>query len=791
MQTPRPPVQAPHAAASAAIGLALLSLAAFADVLLASGDVVLSHREADTFRYFAHVRAFAASEMLAGNLPLWNPHIFAGQPFLGAFQPALFYPPNLLYLVLPLDWAINLDATLHVFLMGWFGWIWVRGRGLEPLPAFYAAAVMMLCGALAMRVLAGQLTVLAAACWTPAILAVAERLLRRASLGVTLAGIAAVTLQILSGYPFYVFATALLVALVAAPRVWRERPTPSQWAALAAVGVAPLALAAVQLWTGLDTASESLRAGGVPYWFGASFSLPPANLLTAVAPTVFGDLPRGVYWGAYSYWDVCLFLGVTTVVLAAVGALRGDRSVRRGGALAVVSMLVLALGEHTPVYRVLFDWVPGFDSFRAPSKFALQASIFVALLAGAGLQRVIREPREARWGIGVAVGLAVLLAGGGLSIVLAPDAFDALVPALANPMRLHTVVDRETIAPGARAALWVAGATAAAVALLLAGRRRSVHAATALAVIGVAEVWLFAATHHDRFDLSELERPELERFYRERAGDDRVLDRTGRNHAMVAGGRSVWGYDPVQIARYARFGATVQNRGELLDWALDPDAALPRVPKLDRPDSLLRLVRARWVVDGWSSDAPPRELEGALPRLLLIGEVTEVESFDALLGVRDPEFDARRRAFVEAPLDPPPTVEGTRGSARIVAESTDHLEIEVDLPAPALLVLTDAYSRGWRARLEREGRRSEPAAVVPVDYFLMGVALPAGRQRLHLEYSPAAYRAGAWVSGLSGLAYLAVVAIWARGARGRRPTDPTGSARADQGIESSGAQLRS
>src|SRR3989344_5549794 len=55
----------------------------------------------DQIRIFYPERTFT-NEMLANNtIPLWNPYIFAGTPFLANFQSAIFYPLNILYFFLP------------------------------------------------------------------------------------------------------------------------------------------------------------------------------------------------------------------------------------------------------------------------------------------------------------------------------------------------------------------------------------------------------------------------------------------------------------------------------------------------------------------------------------------------------------------------------------------------------------------------------------------------------------------------------------------------------------------
>src|SRR6185503_3596630 len=57
------------------------------------GDLVTQHYEA---------RALAAGAVRELTLPLWNPYILSGVPFLASPQSSLFYPPNWLYYVLSL-----------------------------------------------------------------------------------------------------------------------------------------------------------------------------------------------------------------------------------------------------------------------------------------------------------------------------------------------------------------------------------------------------------------------------------------------------------------------------------------------------------------------------------------------------------------------------------------------------------------------------------------------------------------------------------------------------------------
>jgi len=140
--------------------LLLLTLCMFGDVLVTSRPLVLSDGQNDLASQFIYWRAFAADQLRHGNLPLWNPHVFCGTPFLGWAQAGVLYPPNWLDVVLPLPLSINLGIALHVFLAGLFTYLWGLRRGLHPVAAVTAAALFMFSGAYFLHVYAGHLSLL-------------------------------------------------------------------------------------------------------------------------------------------------------------------------------------------------------------------------------------------------------------------------------------------------------------------------------------------------------------------------------------------------------------------------------------------------------------------------------------------------------------------------------------------------------------------------------------------------------------------------------------------------------
>ncbi|MDE2290599.1 MAG: hypothetical protein KGL53_00845, partial [Elusimicrobia bacterium] len=390
---PRPELRAALLAAAVFAGL---TLAVFWDVLLRGGSLVPSLPGADLAHLFAAYRGFAASELRHGNLPLWNPYLFAGAPFFGGFQSGLLYPLNLPYLVLPLAKAVDVDFALHLFLSGLSMYLWARGRRLRWTAAVLCGTLWMFCGAHFLHVAAGHLCRLDSMAWLPLVFLAVDGLFETRGLRWSLVGAGAAGMMLLAGDAQGAFFTAVAAGLYSALRMAKARQRLRVAAGLVLIGAGAAALAAAQLWTGLEAALASVRGGGgVPWWFARLSPLPPLGFLTLLAPGFFGDMTGVRYWGPGYLWEACLFMSVTGLLLAAYGAAAG-RERRRFSAATALVLLALALGSHTPLLHALYAHVPGFDCFRATAKFGVQASAFLVLLAGVGLDRLTRASRVDR-----------------------------------------------------------------------------------------------------------------------------------------------------------------------------------------------------------------------------------------------------------------------------------------------------------------------------------------------------------------------------------------------------------
>ena len=382
--------------------LALLSLGSFIALLfrktLFSPGVLAGF---DLVNYFYPLKTYAARRLAAGDIPLWNPDLFFGSPFLANIQNGVLYPPNLLF-----SWLSFPDALL-ANIIGHFWWgalgmyLLVRlGWGCSWVAALLAGGVFAGSGFLGAHV--GHLNQVQAAVWLPWLLLALERA-TGGSVGWLVLGGWLLALQLLAGHTQEVYYSLLTVGIWAVALVVLRRPDgwrlggPAggrfrhrQWRTLVHqlpridTGLAPLivlvvvvvnaaGLAAAQLLPTIELSGLSHRAGGLTLDEATALAVDRTHILESLLPT-FWELPSQ---------EVIGYVGLAALVVALAGLthpLRLGRAVVLAGIAALA--VTLALGRYTSVYLLLHDWLPAFDAFRAPGRWLFIVTVALAGLAG-------------------------------------------------------------------------------------------------------------------------------------------------------------------------------------------------------------------------------------------------------------------------------------------------------------------------------------------------------------------------------------------------------------------------
>jgi hypothetical protein len=774
--------------AFAALALLAAVLANFADAL----SPARAFFERDIAGYWYPHREALRAAVAQGSVPLWNPWIGFGAPFLAdASSAQLAYPPTWLLLAFPLALQFKLLAIGHCLLAAAGASALARRIGCGRAAAAASGIAYALAGPLLSSL--SMYHHFAAAAIMPWTLWALEGLLQRPSArpAVFLGVVAA--LEVLAGSGDLVLMTSLAGAgrllLHLEETRGRGLGTLVPWLALAALLAA--SISAVQWVPTLERGASGPRASQdfrtSTYW-----SLHPTAAVDLAVPrlvseaTLSNDDRLRLFEGREPLLS-CLYLGVVTLLLGLVALV-----LRQAGALPLASgalaFVLLSLGRHTPLYGLLLA-LPGFSLMRYPQKYLLPACLCVALLAGLGVSALARasgwseaERRRVR-----------VLAWGGLALVLlvAVTAWrqpgDGSGGLAALKLARTALVLATACLLLARCGAAAARRTPAFSALLLLG-------AIDLVVVGRGTNALAPASIYEH-------RPAAIEWL---PGSEGRVHAATEDAACLAPGAARPGWPPAVVASLGfldtlrppsgmRWGLFGSYDGEFTGLGPRFTAAFTAVVRagVGRPDAvrLLRLGGVEHVA--YLGSSPPASLEPVatlatpvacplhilrvpdpMPRAYVVGREGE-EGEDALAAVLDPGFEPRKEVLLPAVaarhgvVATPEAADrvSAEGSARVVARSPDTLTVVSSLPSPGVLVVLEAFDEGWSADVD--GR---PAEVLRANGLFRAVRLSAGEHRVRFRYLPWSARAGAAASLLGAVAALATLLASARGMGATRPS---------------------
>src|SRR2546423_5318587 len=191
-----------------------------------SGKLVIAGL--DLVTYFYPYRVTAARVLSEGRLPLWNPNLYAGVPFLANIQTAVFYPPNLLFLLIPGPQAITWSILGHLALTGLLFFAFCRRALSVPVIASVIGALAFSAGGFALTQTdhLNQNNVLA---WMPGVVLAVDQAYRQRSWRLALLLGLVTALQLFAGHPqeqYYTAAVAgaWLIMLIVIDRRVGHRP---------------------------------------------------------------------------------------------------------------------------------------------------------------------------------------------------------------------------------------------------------------------------------------------------------------------------------------------------------------------------------------------------------------------------------------------------------------------------------------------------------------------------------------------------------------------------------------
>jgi hypothetical protein len=692
-----------------------------------------------------------------GHVPLWNPEIFGGMPFVGGMHGDVLYPTAWLRLVMPTHVAMNLGFVVHYVLAALFTYWFLRRWRVSWTGAVVGGVAYQLAGVVGSYVSPGHDGKLFVTTMLPLMLTGLTLGVRdRRHQGYALAALA-VGLIMLSPHPqmaqYALLAAGLFTLYLVFGEGTRSANSRSAALALSAAAVAlGIGVSAIQYLPFYAYIPFSPRDASVLHDFAwsAAYAIPWSHVPELVIPRFAGESFTGSYSGPNGLKLHSEYLGAIVVALAIVGAM--DSARRRMivwlGAIGLLFMLI-ALGSATPFFRLWWEVVPFSKSMRAPGMAVFVVAFVTSVLAALGVDRLAAggARRFAPVAIVAGVSIAVLGAGGVLGAVPAS-------------------------ALGAGVLLAIAGGIAVARQRAKIGPR--VWAAVMIALVGTdlwlndKPFWQYSNVQDELFagdaikaHLSGVKRP------------FRVWDVDAQGIPAVYPGAALMADDIPQLYGHHgnephTFDLLSARVGSSLTFARAGD---PRILDLFAVNYLI--VQAQAVGDSLpgfrrvvsnvatSSGAQATLLERRSP----IGYARFVPAFavvrsseEAIAAVLAPTFDPNRVVVLDSmsgltpsavPATPPP---GVSGAVSVVDWQPGGMRVSLGAGAPSAgyVLVSENWDAEWRARVD--GR---DAPVMRGDGTLITVPVPAGAREVVLRYEGRAYARGRLVTIVSLIVVLA------------------------------------
>lgn len=354
----------------------------------------------DVYLLFYGKKLLFAEALKSGQIPLWDPLMHGGQPFLASPGTSALYPFNVLFLFLPSLAAFNVHLVLQFVVCGMSAYLLARVLGLSTTAAFVSGAVYTLCGYVLSS--ATLLVLMQALPWVPALLGAMHLLMREQRKRWLVLAAVFGALPILGGgadMSAMSFGMAAGWALVVPSEVKLGRRVQ-----LAALAIAfSIGLSLMLTLPATEVIRNSSRGEKREYSTFVQWSVSPRRLPELVVPRFFGPtdtLARQDYWGGpfeYGFpYTVSIYFGASVFLLALAGLIAPPLPPRSRillGTFAAAGFL-LCLGGYLPFFHLIYDYVPLVGIFRFPVK-ALQLTLVpMAVLAAAGVDALATSRRR-------------------------------------------------------------------------------------------------------------------------------------------------------------------------------------------------------------------------------------------------------------------------------------------------------------------------------------------------------------------------------------------------------------
>jgi hypothetical protein len=713
---------------------------------------------------------FTVDMLTHGKVPLWNPYVGGGAPFVGNDQSHVFFPFNMLYYVLPFQTASTLSFIFILFFAGLFMYEFAKLAGVSRFGGTVSAISYMLSGTMILWL---QFPLALAAMLAPAVLLACEKLVVLPGTR-SLAVLATVTaLELLAGQAeisVLCLGSAILYTLYRVSTQKKRASSSLKSIACLAFGIVlGFGISAIQILPFYEYLTSSLAymtRGSVNWYF-----LRPEFMLTNFVPNLFGNPVAHNYWHPeWNYNEINgAYVGPVSLMLALMAWLN---TTQRSRALFFYALALLSFGI---VYRVpgLYEAVRAipFLGLMDLLRFLFIAAFSLSVLAGIGANGLTQGNIRPRTAPILSVGL-ILAVSVGLWIcsTIAPRVL---------ALKISTAIANFPTGPISPLLRYVAqNILSFAVLALLTGviswtyvrnahsRRSRVFAQGLILVLILVGLFSFGFQQNPVVPIGSVYptypvTPAIE-FLRNDSTIYRIAGvgccvlppNTGMMYGIQDFRMPLYA-DALLPATYAKFeeAAFGPVPDSTASWNIELLSLANVKYVLTPPGSSFESLQSSMMRVYHGPDADIYLNKNVMPRAFIVFNTfvarNDQEAFSAIQRV-----DLRKNAVLTESLNLVATSGAPEGNATIREYEDALVTIDTYSSQNALLVFTDTYFVGWSAFVDGHATR-----ILRVDYTFRGVLVPPGSHVVKFSYEPGSFSLGLQLSIVSILVTIIALSL--------------------------------
>ncbi|MBL7069189.1 MAG: YfhO family protein [Candidatus Omnitrophica bacterium] len=762
----------------------------------------------DLGRYFYPLREFAASSVKCGSIPLWNPYLKNGTPFLAVLQPCIFYPLSLInYLFSSFDTAFNWYIIAHFYLAGIFVYSLMRYWNFSKVASLISSFVFVFGGYL--NSVISMNTTLSSVIWLPLIFLFFDMTLKRRSIYAAIITGVLLSIQFLGGEPTIIYCTIWTLFLYAVFYLYFLRKEDKVVKGIAKIlglfsiaSILWLFITAAQLLPFLELVANSTRSGSQAFDLVARESILPAELFSFFIPHLFGNTTVAGGHLRVQEWIISFYIGIMPILFILFAIFRKpDRKTLFFTAVLAVS-LILAMGKYTPVYNFLYKYIFGFGYIRYPAKFIFLSTFALSILSGIGYDTLSNMNTERR----ERLAKRLLLINGVLGFLL------IIFFTFWGPIYSHII--KFLLSVGSSMMTHFSGA-------YITFLSDSANLCRLFIIFSLSMLTLFLFLHRKirvrififlvvsiifldllSINMGICKTASLEIFKKEPKSfsaikRDEDYFRIMRSDTLGRINQAIWGvnFEKGQYERKMTFASNTamvhgisdsQGYGSMSKRDRSEFMNLIYMAKRPFKSKLISLLNIKYVISarpikednyevifkdeiasfplGYKGKSYPyfyiNKNNACMERVFLVKDAKIVENREEILKLLDSEdFDPAKLVILEeGPLvaNParspgPDEVRRNNERAEIVSYKPEEVIVEAALNEPKFLILSDSYYPGWKVFVDGKSDNLYRAY-----YFLRAVYLDKGRHTVRFVFDPLSYKIGKYIS----LATIALLAIF-------------------------------